>query len=355
MFSYHLFKQCLVLWLFIIIDLVAVSLTPDPLTLNFGSFSNRTTYVIAAELGYFENVDLVVKQTDVASSTSAYNSVVNGTLDLLDGTFDNIIDKRINQGQQLSAIAQLDQGDGLVLVGSQDIKSVEQLRGKSLLVDSPTSGFVFLARRILGLYGLQYPKDYKIEVLGAQRTTRLLAGGAATINSYAVFANLLTTLNTTNATTQPRLNTLARAQDFVDPFSNRVLTVASATLSHPTSEKYQAIQRFVTALLRANAYLNDPENRESVVRLLQRSGGLGRKAAEGVYDYSTSREVGEVTKDQEAIFQVSRLGLLNVIDIRRQFEGFMGLEAGFNFVEAIMPGEGKLINYRVRDAAVQNV
>ena len=137
---------------------------PKALTLNFGSFSNRTTYVIAAKLGYFKDVGLTVNQTGVAGSIVAYQNLLDGRLDVLEGTIDNILDKRFNQGQQFSAIAQTDQGDGLTLFGSSDIASIQQFRGKTLLVDSPTSGYVLLARRILSLYGLQYPDDYSFAV-----------------------------------------------------------------------------------------------------------------------------------------------------------------------------------------------
>ena len=51
-------------------------------------------------------------------------------------------------------------------------------------------------------------------------------------------------------------------------------------------------------------------------------------------------------------FNVNRQGLLNVIDVRGQFNGFTGAGPTFNFASAIEPGTGKLIDYCVRDQAV---
>ena len=150
----------------LVLSTSADTATNPPATpkLNFGSFSNRTTYIIAAELGYFKDAGVRVNQSNVAGSISAYKDLLDGELDVLEGTVDNILDKRFNSRQKFSVIAETDQGDGLTLFSSDDIKTPEQFRGKTLLVDSPASGYVLLARRILALYGLQYPADYSFAV-----------------------------------------------------------------------------------------------------------------------------------------------------------------------------------------------
>ena len=49
---------------------------------------------------------------------------------------------------------------------------------------------------------------------------------------------------------------------------------------------------------------------------------------------------------------MSRQGLLNVIDVRSQFGGFSKVPVGFNYVQAILPGTGKLIDYSLLDDAI---
>ena len=164
-----------------------------------------------------------------------------------------------------------------------------------------------------------------------------------------MFANIIAA----NGPSKP--NILARAQDFVNPLSDHVLTVSSALLSNPTAEKYQAALRFVTALLRANRYLAKPSNKKKVISLLQKSAGYTEAAAEAVYAYVTDPDVGETATEIGGVFNVTRQGLLNVIDTRTEFRGFASVAKDFNFVDAITPGPGKLIDYSLRDIALEGV
>ena len=70
------------------------------------------------------------------------------------------------------------------------------------------------------------------------------------------------------------------------------------------------------------------------------------------YESATDPETGETASMQAGVFNVSRQGLLNVIDIRQLANGFVGAGTGFDFVDAIVPGPGKFIDYGIRDAAL---
>ena len=52
---------------------------------------------------------------------------------------------------------------------------------------------------------------------------------------------------------------------------------------------------------------------------------------------------------------MNRQGLLNVIDVRNQFDGFMSVPVGFNYADAIVLGTGKLIDFSLRDEALYSV
>jgi ABC-type nitrate/sulfonate/bicarbonate transport system substrate-binding protein len=80
---------------------------------------------------------------------------LSGEYDILTATADNTLNYRFNQKQNVTLLGQLDQGPGLVLASIPSITSVEQLRGKPIIVDSPTSGYVYLLRTILSTYGLE--------------------------------------------------------------------------------------------------------------------------------------------------------------------------------------------------------
>lgn len=58
------------------------------------------------------------------------------------GTIDNAVNLRFNQNASLTVVGQVDGGSDLVLAGACGVNSVEDLRGKPLMVDSPASGYV---------------------------------------------------------------------------------------------------------------------------------------------------------------------------------------------------------------------
>ena len=62
------------------------------------------------------------------------------------------------------ALGQLDQGPDLVIASVPSITSIEDLKGKTLMVDSGTSGYAYLLRKVLSLYGLTLGTDYAFQV-----------------------------------------------------------------------------------------------------------------------------------------------------------------------------------------------
>jgi TRAP-type uncharacterized transport system substrate-binding protein len=61
-------------------------------------------------------------------------------------------------------IGQLDHGPDLALVSIPSIATITELQGKSLIVDSPSSGYAFLLRKILSANGLYEGADYFFQV-----------------------------------------------------------------------------------------------------------------------------------------------------------------------------------------------
>ena len=105
-------------------------------------------------------------------------------------------------------------------------------------------------------------------------------------------------------------------------------------------------------MLEANIYLADPKKKACVVGAIAAQLNISRSIARAEYAAATDPETGEVSQEN---FEVSRQGLLNVLDLRAQFGGFAGVGAGFDFVDAITPGVGKLVDYTLRDRALAAV
>ena len=138
--------------------------TPALAPLNYGAFTQTATYSIANQLGFFTANGLNVTFLQIPNSPAGYASLLSGQYDILTGTIDNTVNFRFNQQKPLSVLGQLDQGPDLVIASVPSIISVQDLRGKTIMVDNPTSGYAYILRKILSLYGLVLGLDYTFQV-----------------------------------------------------------------------------------------------------------------------------------------------------------------------------------------------
>ncbi|KAK8033955.1 hypothetical protein PG991_003353 [Apiospora marii] len=319
----------------------------------YGSFVKSATYSIANQLGYFADEGLNVTYHQVPNSSFAYDGLFYGTYDILTGTIDNAINLVFNAKAGLTVLGQLDQGSDIVLAATSAMATVQDLRGKPIMVDGELSGYSYVLRRLLSFYGLQYGTDYSFQIVGGTpfRYQALLHGHLN--NGSVVYATVLTYPYTAylareaNTSASPAPHVLARVSDFVAPFSSQALTVRTSTVTHTSNPAYRATVSFVRAMLRANRLLADPDPQ-------RRAELQGAIAAElGIEDEATAAlELAAATdavtgETAQVDFQVSGVGLWNVIGIRDRFGGFTAAGPGFDFVEALPD----LIDYRVRDAA----
>lgn len=128
-------------------------------------------------MGFFTENGLEIIYNQVPNSTAAFASILNGEYDVLTATVDNALNYRFNQNQNVTVIGQLDQGPDLVLASVPSITSVEQLKGKPIIVDSPVSGYAYLLQDVLSAYGLSLANgDYYFMVSLPDREVELKNG-----------------------------------------------------------------------------------------------------------------------------------------------------------------------------------
>lgn len=133
--------------------------------LNYGAFTQTATYSVANQLGFFKAYGLNVTYLQVPNSTYGYAQLLNGGYDILTGTIDNAVNLRFNSNNNLTVIGQLDQGPELTIASIPSITDITQFQGKSLMVDSPVSGYAYILRKVLSLYGLYLENnDYSFQV-----------------------------------------------------------------------------------------------------------------------------------------------------------------------------------------------
>ena len=109
--------------------------------------------------------------------------------------------------------------------------------------------------------------------------------------------------------------------------------------------------RFLAAMYAANQYLNMPAKKNCSVTAIARQLNVSTSTAELEYTSATQSDTGEVSPGGN--FTVNQQGLINIINVRQEFGGFASLPPGFDFSSAITPGPGKLIDYCLRNRAVE--
>src|SRR5258706_49054 len=141
---------------------------------------------VGEEKGFFAAEGIEMKLTPTPNSVFQMQNLAAGKFDIAFSTIDNVV--AYDEGQGEAPLAEPPdffafmggQFGAVRLVTQPDIKSIAELKGKSLAVDAATTGYAFVLRKILQQGGLA-ESDYELERLGgtAARAEALMQGKTA--------------------------------------------------------------------------------------------------------------------------------------------------------------------------------
>lgn len=139
----------------------------SPTVLEVATFAGASSLplFVASERGHFERAGLDVRLTTVKSSDQLMNGLLDGTFAIVHSAPDNFIAWRDRTGAEILAWIG-GAGGPLALVGGREVPDLEALRGRSVAVDSPESGFVSTLRLILRAAAIP-ESEVSLEPLGA--------------------------------------------------------------------------------------------------------------------------------------------------------------------------------------------
>ncbi|KAH8660196.1 hypothetical protein BX600DRAFT_513822 [Xylariales sp. PMI_506] len=322
-------------------------------TIQYGAFLPTATYSVANQLGFFTSNGLDVVYNLVPNSAAAFTSILDGQYDILTATVDNALNYRFNLNDSVTVLGQLDQGPDLVIASVPGITSIDQLKGKSLIVDSPTSGYSYLLQLVLTSYGLDLGDDYYFVTVGGTSTRYAALLNGALTNGTEVYATILNYPFTVEGEAlqsagQGGPNILARVADVISPITSSAFTVRESSLSNATESAL--LTRFLASMYAANLFLLDPSNKACSISAIAAQLGVDTDVATTEYASVVNTTTGEVSPGGN--FTVNQVGILNDVSVREQFGGFASVAADFDFAAALVPGSGQLIDYTIRDAAV---
>jgi ABC-type nitrate/sulfonate/bicarbonate transport system substrate-binding protein len=197
-----------------------------PISLTLGTFTPSVLLRVARRTGRLGDAGLVVTESAVPSSPGQFAALLDGSLDAVLTSPDNVLAYRYSPTNALDRTADarivsaVDRGMGLGLYARTGPAG---LRGATFGVDVPGSGFAFAMYALAESIGLDR-SDYEIATLGStpKRLRALLAGEcAATMlnagNELHAEAAGLVALATVKETLSPYLGTVLAVVGEVGP------------------------------------------------------------------------------------------------------------------------------------------
>ena len=191
-----------------------------PISLTLGTFTPSVLLRVARRTGRLDDAGLVVTETAVPSSPGQFAALLDGSLDAVLTSPDNVLAYRYSPTNALDRTADarivsaVDRGMGLGLYARTGAAG---LRGATFGVDVPGSGFAFAMYALAESVGLERG-DYEIATLGStpKRLRALLAGECA-----ATMVNAGNELHAEAA----GLRALATVRETLSPYLGTVLAV----------------------------------------------------------------------------------------------------------------------------------
>lgn len=288
--------------------LLAQDSTLKTLKLGGGSFTTS----IAQANGIFAKYGLNIQIPRSASggSEEVRRWLASGELDLADYGVDNAIAMVENASVDVILVAATDYTP-TELVAQPEIKSIADLRGKTVLVDAPNTQNALALKKILSTAGLNAGADYQMKEAGGT------SARVAAMLKQKEFAATMASGQTAAQARQQGLVSLATTSNIV----GSVLRYGVFTRRQWAKENSDPLVRYIAAHIVAQRWIMNPENKNKVIDMVAQQRKLSRELAAGLYEMDTGPD--GLAKD--AAIDVPRFS--NVLKFRAEVEGSWGGKA----------------------------
>jgi ABC-type nitrate/sulfonate/bicarbonate transport system substrate-binding protein len=283
--------------------------TPAPQQIHVLTLLGRPIqFVIADKQGLFTKHGLEVLNDNKKNSDELRADLAAGKGDVAYLAVDNAV-AMVELAHQDVVIVMGGEGSQNELIAQKDIKSIADLRGKTLIVDAPNTAYALQMKKILSLSGLTAGKDYEIKPLGAT-PQRLIA-----MRENRDFAGSML---------GPPVSLVAKKEGFVSLGSVQQLIGSYQAAGVFTQRAWAKDHRdllvaFLSACIESQRWLLNPSNKPQVIDLLAAQYHLAPEIAAEDYDISITRP-GGFAKDA----QFDLRGFENVLKLRAEVEGQWG-------------------------------
>jgi ABC-type nitrate/sulfonate/bicarbonate transport system substrate-binding protein len=264
---------------------------------------------VGSEKGFFARNGLELKITPTPGSVFQMQNLAAGKFDIAFSTIDNVI--AYSEGQGEAPLPEPPeffafmggQGGAVRLVTQPDIRTIADLKGKTLAVDAATTGYAFVLRKILQQGGLA-ESDYQLERVGstAQRAQALMENKTA---------GTILTSPLEIAPESRGYRRLANATDVIGPYQ----AVLGVTRRSWAKGNEAALVGFIRGYVSALDWLSDPANRAEAVAIYRKNlPQASEDAANKAWDVLLGGPEGFQKKGR-----LDRAGIQTVLRLRSEF------------------------------------
>ena len=247
--------------------------------------------------GLFAAEGLDVEATQTPNSTDQMRGLSQGKYEIVSTAFDNVLAWSGREGAEIVTIAQISDKTVLPVFVRPEIKTWSDLKGKKLAADAVDTAFALVLRRILLANGLDMSKgDYELIALGTTgaRLESMIKG--------ETFAGVLNPPFDGKAL-DAGMRRIGDSKEVLPDYPNTVFAVGREW----GQKNRDAVVGFLRAWLKAGAWVKDPANRESAIKLVGAELKLNPKHA------------AEIIDDSSTTGNLNLPGLQVVLDLRNQF------------------------------------
>jgi ABC-type nitrate/sulfonate/bicarbonate transport system substrate-binding protein len=272
--------------------------------IRIGLFNKDAAIIAAQEKGFLNAEHIRVEINTVTDSPTLLRNLISGRYDLILNNADNVIAWAEGQGadpQKNDFVIFLggSQGVNQRLAVHLSINDYNDLKGKVLAVDAPTTGYAIVMIAILKKNGLELNRDYTLKSFGNTN-----ARAEAISRGEAVGAMM----GLTDDEIQKRgFKVLARAEDHVKHYA-RGLGAARREWADANED---LLVRFIRAMVKSTDWVTDAKNKEEAIKLLLAENKNSRARAEVAYQESVSPRFGFTPRSR-----IDMDGIRTIIELR---------------------------------------
>jgi NitT/TauT family transport system substrate-binding protein len=253
----------------------------DKIRIGFAPGASSTALPLAQKKGFFREEGLEAEIIRM-SSTVAAAALASGEADYVIGM--SALRGAI-QGLPLKVVASYIQGSTQTIVARSDIKSVSELRGRTITIGTPGGSPDRHARLMIKHFGLQPDKDVKFAPGG------LTEGRLARLQQGLIDATVVPVPLDLQAK-KLGLNVLARAYEIFTYPEGGLVTIAMKIKGNPDE-----VKRVIRAGIKASRYIK--ANRDATIQFLMEWQRIDKEIATGTYEYlsKATNESGSLSED----------------------------------------------------------